>query len=335
MPHDHDAGYRLLFSDPRLVRDLVCGFVDDPWVQQLDFDTLESVNGHYVSEDMRQRESDVVWRLRSGEDWLYLYLLIEFQRKNDRFMALRMMVYVGLLYQDLLRQGQTGPRGLLPPVLPIVLYNGKPRWRAPQQLAALLPKMPAFLAALQPQMSYVLVDEGAVPQDRLLQLSHNLAAILFRLEQPAAPEAVEAAMEDLIAVTADEAYQPLRRTLGIWLRAALRRNPKYPILLDEVDDLGEMRIMLSESIEQWAKDFRAEGLEQGLEKGLEQGLEKGREQGMQHLLSRQLSRRFGNLPSWAEQRLAAGSAAELANWSEAVLDAATLEEVFNGPVARH
>ena len=41
MPQDHDAGYRLLFSDPRLVRDLVCGFIDDSWVQQLDFSTLE------------------------------------------------------------------------------------------------------------------------------------------------------------------------------------------------------------------------------------------------------------------------------------------------------
>ncbi|MDY0072346.1 MAG: Rpn family recombination-promoting nuclease/putative transposase [Thauera sp.] len=76
--------------------------------------------------------------------------MIELQRKTDRFMALRLLVYVGLLYQDLLRQGQIKPRGLLPPVLPIVLYNGKPRWHAPQQLAAPLPKLPAFLASLQP-----------------------------------------------------------------------------------------------------------------------------------------------------------------------------------------
>lgn len=319
MPKDHDAGYRLLFSDPRLVRDLLCGFVDDPWVRQLDFDTLESVNGHYVSEDMRQRESDVVWRVRSGEDWVYLYLLIEFQRKNDRFMALRMLVYVGLLYQDLLRKGQIARHGLLPPVLPIVLYNGKPRWRAPQQLAALLPRLPAFLAALQPQMGYVLVDEGAVPQDRLLQLTHNLAAIVFRLEQPISPEAVKAAMEDLIAATADQAYQPLRRTLGIWLHAALRRNSKYPILLDEVDDLGEMKLMLSESIARWAREYRKEGIQIGEAR----------------VLSRLLSRRFGNLPPWAEQRLAAASASELASWSDTVLDAGSLEEVFNRPPVQH
>lgn len=42
------------------------------------FSTLEPVKGHYVSEDLRDRADDVIWRVKSGEDWLYLYLLIEF-----------------------------------------------------------------------------------------------------------------------------------------------------------------------------------------------------------------------------------------------------------------
>ncbi len=94
---DHDSGYKLLFSDPLMVRDLVRGFVEDPWLQRLDFSTLEPVKGHYVTEDMRQRADDVVWRVRADEGWVYLYLLIEFQHAVDRFMALRMLVYVGLL----------------------------------------------------------------------------------------------------------------------------------------------------------------------------------------------------------------------------------------------
>jgi hypothetical protein len=45
-------------------------------------------------------------------------------------MALRMMVYVGLLYQDLIKRGEALADGRLPPVLPIVLYNGSPSWTA-------------------------------------------------------------------------------------------------------------------------------------------------------------------------------------------------------------
>lgn len=41
-------------------------------------------------------------------------------------MALRMMVYMGLLAQHLEREGEL-QNGLLPPIVPIVLYNGAPQ----------------------------------------------------------------------------------------------------------------------------------------------------------------------------------------------------------------
>ena len=68
----------------------------------LDFSSLQRVNASYVHAAERQRTSDVVWRLRlqGSGDWVYLYLLLEFQSTVDRYMALRMSVYTGLLYQD-------------------------------------------------------------------------------------------------------------------------------------------------------------------------------------------------------------------------------------------
>jgi predicted transposase YdaD len=122
----HDHGYKLLFSHPTMVEDLVRGFVSGPWVVELDFATPERVQASYVSEDLVERASDVVWRLRwRDERWMYLYVLIEFQSTVDRFMALRVLTYVGLLCQDLVRQRVLDGVKRLPPVLPIVLYNGR------------------------------------------------------------------------------------------------------------------------------------------------------------------------------------------------------------------
>jgi hypothetical protein len=50
-------------------------------------------------------------------------------------MAVRILSYVGLLYQDLIRSGQLTASGQLPPVLPLVLYNGVRRWQAPEEVA--------------------------------------------------------------------------------------------------------------------------------------------------------------------------------------------------------
>ena len=127
---DHDHSYKLLFSHGQMVEDLLRGFVHEAWVGEVDFATLDRVGGSYVSDDLREREDDVIWRVRLREQWLYVYLLIEFQSRPDPFMALRMLVYVGLLYQELVKGKQLTANHKLPPVFPLVLYNGERPWTA-------------------------------------------------------------------------------------------------------------------------------------------------------------------------------------------------------------
>src|SRR5690554_4255782 len=148
---DHDQSYKLLFSHAEMVADLLRGFVREDWVQQLDFDSLEKFNGSYVADDLREREDDVNWRVRWGREWLYVYLLIEFQSTVDRYVAVRILVNLGLLYQNLVRTGQLATEGRMPPVLPIVLYNGNPRWSAPTEIADLIVPVPGKLETHRPR----------------------------------------------------------------------------------------------------------------------------------------------------------------------------------------
>ena len=117
MSHD-DASYKTLFAAPEVMRDLLLGFVPDDWLHGLDYRTLERVSGSYVTDDLRDRADDIVWRVKVGGEWVYLYLLIEFQSTVDAWIAVRIMTYVGLLYQDLIKQKQVLPEQRLPPVLP-------------------------------------------------------------------------------------------------------------------------------------------------------------------------------------------------------------------------
>ena len=69
---DHNNSYKLLFSHQEMVRDLLVGFVQEPWLAEIDLSTLEKVNGSYVSDDLRSREDDVIWRVQFKDRWLYL-----------------------------------------------------------------------------------------------------------------------------------------------------------------------------------------------------------------------------------------------------------------------
>jgi hypothetical protein len=121
------------------------GFVTDDWVGAVDLTTLERVHSSHISTDLREREDDMLWRLRWQGTWLYVYLLLEFQSAVDTFMAVRIQTYVGLLYEGLIRSRQLTPSGMLPPVVPIVLYNGRGAWTAALEVAELIEAMPGGL----------------------------------------------------------------------------------------------------------------------------------------------------------------------------------------------
>ena len=114
----HDAAYKLIFSRPRMVCDLLDGFAARGWSDALDFDTLTLLPTGLVSEDLQRREGDLVWRVRfRGDRWLYLVLLLEFQAAVDRAMPVRMLAYTALLYQRMIADGALRGNGELPPVL--------------------------------------------------------------------------------------------------------------------------------------------------------------------------------------------------------------------------
>jgi hypothetical protein len=294
-----------------MVADLLAGFIYEPWVKELELDTLERVSGSYVSDDFREREDDIIWRVRWRNRWLYVYLLLEFQSGVDRFMAVRILVYVGMLYQDLIRAKQLTPDGLLPPVLPVVLYNGEPDWTAALEISELIESVPGGLEHYRPQIRYLLLEERRY-QDSELVAMQNLVAALFRLENSRTPEDIASVVAALIEWLKDADQADLRRAFVGWLRQVLlpRRIPGAEI--PEIENLQEVRTMLAERVQEWTKQWKQEG----------------RQEGEAGVLMRLLERKFGPLDAAVRSRIAQADSETLLEWSERVLTAERLEDVF-------
>lgn len=294
---NHDHGYKLLFSHASMVADLLRGFVHEDWVRQLDFSSLEKVSNSYVADDFRHRESDVVWRLRWGEGrWLYVYLLLEFQSTVDPFMAVRVLTYVGLLYQDLIRQGQTAAGGKLPPVFPLVLYNGNRPWEAAQEISELVEAVPGGLERYAPRLRYCLLDEGRIAASDLEPL-RNLAAALFRLEKSRGPEDLERVVAAVAELLREASQGSLQRAFSEWLVQVLlpARMPGVDVP-QTVKGLEEVKSMLAERVMEWTREWEQTGFEKGQEASLSK---------LRILLVHKLEERFGPLPEGARRRLEA------------------------------
>ncbi len=313
MATDHDSSYKFLFSTPELVRDLILGFIPDDWLHSLDYDTLEKVPGSYITEDFRSRADDIVWRVKVGGQWVYLYLLIEFQSSVDKYMALRMMVYQGLLYQDLIKRGEVLADGRLPPILPIVLYNGSPRWTAVTDVFELIPPVPGLVEQFKPRLKYLLIDENAYSDSELASVK-NLVAAVFRIEHPSSPQAIGTLLSLLQEWLADR--PDLRRMFALWIRATLMRKAEYSIVLPQIDDLQELNVMLAERLEEWAHGYEA------------QGLKKGMQQGEVLALQKLLAKRFGAISPEMTAQIGAATLSQIEIWFDRAIDAPSLAAVF-------
>ena len=264
-----DAAYKDLFSHPRMVEDLLRGIVAAEWSGTLDFTTLEKLPAEYVSDDLRRRQGDLLWRVRFHDRWLYVLVLLEFQSSVDPYMALRLLVYTGLLYQDLIRRGALGQDEKLPPVLPIVFYNGRSLWTAAFEVSNLIAPVSEALALYQPSQRYFLVDAGRYGKEDLPQ--RNLVSALIALENSRSAADLKRAVDALVDWLREPEDQGLKRSFGEWIRQVLVPRRFGSTGLPPMPRLEEVQTMLAERVKEWTEEWRREGLERGLREGLERG----------------------------------------------------------------
>ena len=302
----NDPAYKRLFSRPRMVQDLLSGFAARDWSAELDLGSLTPLPASYVSHDLRQRHGDLVWRLRfRDERWLYVVLLLEFQSTVDPSMAVRMLAYTALLYQKLIADGVLRERSVLPPVLPVVIYNGQRPWTAPVDVAELIASgRGPSLARYQPSQRYFLLDEGRVGGADLP--SDNLVSLLIGLETNTDRPRASALVGALIDLLQKQDDEELTAAFSEWAEQVLAPRRLPGSVSGPLARLKGVRTMLAETVQEWTAEWVEQGREQGREEGREQGRELGIQQGVQQgqrlLLCRQAARKFD---AAAGERLAA------------------------------
>lgn len=331
MAGNHDLGYKFLFAHPEIVQELLSMFTPFPWLSQLASSDFERVNASYISEKFSERHDDIVWRVRLGDDWLYVYVLLEFQSRSDGWMALRMQVYIGLLYQDLVRRHEVSPRALLPPVLPLVFYNGADAWGAALDLGSLIMEAPAGLAEYQPAQRYFVIDQRRLDPAVLAQ-QRSILSTLFRLELSEYLEVINNVLPTLAAWLGDHEQSVLCRTVSLWVERFLRREFGNAPLFD-ASRLQELA-MFPRKFETWTEAVEDRGRQKGLAEGLAEGRAKGIAEGMaegrRNALRKVLSKRFGALPATIASRIDTASGADLDLLLDRSMDVDTLARLFGG-----
>ncbi len=304
-PPGSDPIYKRLYAFARMVEDLLRSLFTDAELGA-DYNTLEKLPTEYVGDALQQRRGDTAWRLRTrgAGGWLHVLVMLEFQSNSDSAMALRVLEYTALLYGELLRGGVVP--GELPPVLPVVLYNGDAPWRPATEMRELIAAPPPVLAPYQPSQRHVVLDQRRARAEdfKLRGLTWEVA----QLEQSRSAADLARVARRLAALLGGAGQGELRRTFAHWLWALSRGlDDSDPARQSREDlDLEEMAVSLEDRVREWRKPYIQQGREEGIRMGREQGIS----QVMEH--ERQLLRHLAavRFDSATADRLAAAIGGE-------------------------
>ncbi len=228
---------------------------------------------------------------------------VELQSANDMKLPLRMAEYALRTY----RLYELFPRQY-------VLYVGNDPMRMPSELVG-----PTFFCR------YTIVDIRTLDEESLLSSpfdsDHIMVILTNHRDRRETIRRILQRIATLEGGRRDDAFKKLMilaglRKLGDTIRAEVKHMP----ILDDIMEHDVLGPTFREGMQK--------GLEQGVQKGLEQGIQKGLEQGEQTLLRRMLTKRFGELPTWVEERVSTLSISEVEALSMRLFDAKSIDELF-------
>ncbi len=134
MSRRHDQSYKLLFSLPTVIRQMI-RHIDPDLAEELDFDRMENLATERITPGLVRSHADLMWKVHYRGESRYLLVPIEFQSELDHWMAVRIHHYIWAAYYGMVptrsrRRRRPAHEELLPETLAVTVYNGRDRWTA-------------------------------------------------------------------------------------------------------------------------------------------------------------------------------------------------------------
>lgn len=329
---------RRLLQDPDYVRCLVEIIAPD-LVGHLDFSRGSQQNRSFISDALREPESDVLLRVpfreTSESEEVLIYILIEHQSSTDPAMGYRMLSYMVKIWEDQCREWPSGPAGgrRLSPILPVVFYTGEQRWASPVSLTAVM-DIPKVLERFVPRFDTLFLDVKTMDGDILTKSGHPFGWLLRVLQEENAGtselrEVLATAVSELSRLDASQVSQVQEALLYFILLILHRRSDDereelIALVKQHSRDESEVGIMAQTAAELLVE----QGIEQGKAEGTMEGKAEGIVEGKREAVLRFLQFRFQNVPETLTERIASiESLSDLDTLFEQAMRAQSLDDI--------
>ena len=214
---DKDDVFQRLLDDEQLFLRFLRRFLRDQMPEAIDVDSLTPDDIHqekttFLPPEVSRLQTDVLYRIRRGSAEVYVYILIEHQSSVNYLMPFRLLSYMVQFWRSLVEKAgrEAEKEGFrLPPVLPVVYYEGQDRWTVSTRFADKIRDASDFGKHV-PDFEYHLISLRDKSSEELLTVQDALGTLCY-LSNPMRAEELDEAAERLLRILAS--FTPEERDL--------------------------------------------------------------------------------------------------------------------------
>jgi predicted transposase/invertase (TIGR01784 family) len=130
--HRYDEGYKDVLSNESMFLQFLQKYIAAPWTGDISPGSLEKVNTSFTTDEYKNLESDIIYKLKINGSDVYFYVLMELQSSVDYTMPFRLLRYMMKLLEHIFQNTDKNERERkgfrFPAIVPIILYNGVDIW---------------------------------------------------------------------------------------------------------------------------------------------------------------------------------------------------------------
>ena len=267
----HEGLFLKAFKDKENTKHFLREHLPDGVLDHADLDSLYLENVSYLDDNLRKHFSDLVFSVNIGKQEFSaakVYLLFEHKSSPEALVGMQVLRYMALQWKEMYDQGQT-VGGKLPPIIPIVIYQGRGAWQARASFQELVEMPSGAFKEFVPDFTFAFfnigkVDEGKVQENVVLKF---YVAIIKALDSPELrdllPQLTQGLYESLGQRTALEYIEIFFKYLTKATEAVGRED--YAKALGKIPEGGNE--IMTTLAEEWKQEGREEGRKEGMQKG--------------------------------------------------------------------
>jgi predicted transposase/invertase (TIGR01784 family) len=300
-----DTIFKHIFEDKEIFLMFIKDFIDREWVREISVSDLTLMPSKYIGLRSGNLESDIVYKLKLKEKDAYIFIHLEHQGKVNHLMSFRFLEYMTRIWKRYIfenKKSSNGKEFKLPPIVPVLFYDGIEKWSADKEFSKKIENNELFKKYI-PKYEYEIINLNNISFEKLEELN-DVISFLMMIDKMREPKDFEK-----IIRLKEEYWEKIKEILKnenileIVAECIESMLERINVPDEEINEMIEMlekgkvnnmfTFAVNYDVQKVRREAQKEGLMSGIKEGIKEGIEKGKIEGIKEGIVDLLEIKFG------------------------------------------